>query len=78
MARTGSGQDKHEVSADAALVGVLALLVDERERATKDEKDAVKTEVLLSDAGLSTDDIAAVTGKKRDAVRKTIERARAR
>ena len=57
-------------------VGILALLVDAREARTKEDKDAKKTEILLSNAGLSVDDIVALTGKKADAVRKTIQRGR--
>jgi len=59
------------------MAGVLALLVDERERRTKDDKSAAKTEVLLAKAGLAVEDIVAVTGKNAGAVRKAIQRARA-
>ncbi len=56
-------------------VASLALLIDAREARIGDEKDPEKTEVVLSRAGLSNDDIAAVTGKRPDAVRMAIARA---
>lgn len=66
---------KHQISPDAAVAGVLALLVEARELRVKDDKSAVKTEVMLSNAGLSIDDISAVTGKTYDAVRVSLNRA---
>jgi len=63
---------------EAALCGVLALLIDEREARTKDDRQSTRTEVLLADAGLSIDQIATVMGKSYDAVRKAIYRGRAR
>jgi DNA-directed RNA polymerase specialized sigma24 family protein len=60
------------------MAGVLALLVDERERHVKADREASKTEVLLSNAGLSIEDIQAASGKNPGAIRKTIQRARAR
>jgi DNA-directed RNA polymerase specialized sigma24 family protein len=63
-------------SGETALAVVLALLVDERERQVKEDKDARKTEVVLAGAGLGAADIAALTGKNVDAVRKTLQRAR--
>ena len=54
------------------------MLVDARERRIAGDESARKTELLLAHAGLSHDDIAAVTGKTSDAVRKTVERNRAR
>jgi hypothetical protein len=61
----------------AALRGVLALLVDERERRIQGEKGTTKTELLLDRAGVPIDQIAAVMGKKPDAVRKAISRGKA-
>lgn len=58
------------------MAGILALLIEEREERTKGDKNAEKIEVLLSKAGLSNEDIAAVTGKQPDAVRMTIARAK--
>ena len=75
MAVTSRSKEKHQISPDAAVAGVLALLVEARETRTKDDKSALKTEVLLSNAGLSIEDIAAVTGKKYDAVRVALNRA---
>ena len=78
MASNGRGLDGHEIDVSKAMAGILALLIEEREERLIDDKEAAKIEVLLANVGLSNDDIAVVTGKKRDAVRKTIERARAK
>lgn len=75
MAVAGKAKEKHQVSSDAAVAGILALLVEGRETRVKDDKGATKTEVLLSNAGLSIEDIAAVTGKTYDAVRVSLNRA---
>jgi hypothetical protein len=56
---------------DPILLGILALLVAERE----DEPKAA-TEVVLARAGLSHQLIADLVGKKPEAVRKRIERAK--
>jgi DNA-directed RNA polymerase specialized sigma24 family protein len=64
------------VTADTALAGILALLVDEREARVAEEKNAEKTEVLLAKAGLAAPEIAPLVGKNADAVRKTIQRGR--
>lgn len=61
---------------EAALGGVLALMVAEREAAA--QPGATKTEVLLSGAGLTHEEIASVTGKNPEAIRKAVERARKR
>jgi DNA-directed RNA polymerase specialized sigma24 family protein len=59
------------------MVGILTLLIDEREERIKENKDARKTEILLADAGLPGPTIATLMGKKPDAVRKTLQRGRA-
>jgi hypothetical protein len=69
-------REKHQLTTGAAAAGILALLVDAREGRIKDDKDATKTEVLLDNAGLSLDDIAAVMGKKYDAIRVSLQRSR--
>jgi DNA-directed RNA polymerase specialized sigma24 family protein len=63
--------------AQAVLMGVLALLVDAREQRIENERDAVKTELVLARVGMSADDIAAAMGKNTGAVRKAISRAKA-
>lgn len=75
MAASRTSKAKHQISLDAAVAGVLALLVEARETRVKDDKSAVKIEVILSNAGLSIEDIAAATGKKYDAVRVSLNRA---
>lgn len=76
MAVDRRSKERHQLTTGAAAAGVLALLVDARETRIKDDKLATKTEVLLDNAGLSLDDIAAVMGKKYDAIRVSIQRSR--
>lgn len=78
MAVDRRSKERHQLTTGAAAAGVLALLVDARETRIKDDKLATKTEVLLDNAGLSLDDIAAVMGKKYDAIRVSIQRSRAK
>jgi DNA-directed RNA polymerase specialized sigma24 family protein len=78
MAVAGKAQEKRQIGQETALAGILALLVDERERSVEDDKDAIKTEVLLDRAGLPVGDIAVLVGKNDGAVRKTISRAKAK
>lgn len=63
-------------SGDPYLAALVALLADQREH----DKERVmhrKTELLLADAGLTPSQIASLLGKKTDAVRKAVSRARA-
>jgi DNA-directed RNA polymerase specialized sigma24 family protein len=78
MASTRTVKEQHRISPESALAGILALLVDEREERVRGDKTATKTEALLAGAGLPYGDIAAVTGKKADAVRMAIQRGRAK
>lgn len=78
MARSRTNREAHQLTTGAATSGILALMVDDRETRIKDDKQAVKTEVLLESAGLSLDDIAAVMNKSYDAVRVSIQRNRSR
>lgn len=78
MPTTRTSREKHQPTSGAALAGILALLVDAREGRIKGDRDATKTEVLLDSAGLSLDDIAAVMGKKYDAIRVSLQRSRRR
>jgi DNA-directed RNA polymerase specialized sigma24 family protein len=68
-----AGKDESP-SSDPALLGVLALLA--ADRAEREPQPEVPTEVLLGHAGLSYQVIADVLGKKPEAVRKRIERAK--
>jgi DNA-directed RNA polymerase specialized sigma24 family protein len=76
MSSTGSSARRHLISQEAALAGILALLVDAREARIGDDKDPEKIEVVLSRAGLSNEDIGAVTGKRPDTVRVALSRAK--
>lgn len=76
MAPTKRNEDGQRIPPESALAGILALLVEERESRVVNDKDAKKTEAVLAAAGLTNESIAAVTGKKPDAVRKAIQRAR--
>ena len=76
MSRSWDGSEKSTPNLGTSMAGILALLVDARERALADEKGGTKTEVLLANAGMSIGDICAVSNKKYDAVRKAISRGR--
>ena len=80
MAVSGTGQNGNRSASEAAVRAILALLVEEREARLKERetKDATKIELVLSNAGLPVDEIVAVTGKKPDAVRKAIQRGKAK
>jgi DNA-directed RNA polymerase specialized sigma24 family protein len=78
MASSRTSRERHQLTTSAAATGILALLVEAREARIKDDKEATKTEVLLDGAGLSLDDIAAVMGKKYDAIRVSLQRSRRR
>lgn len=78
MSTRRNEEDDGRISLASAMSGILVLLIDEREARIKDEKAAVRIEVLLARAGMSTDEIAEVTGRSRDAVRMAVSRARAR
>lgn len=71
-------QGRHEMTVDKAMAGILALMVEEREQRVDGDKDAVEIEVLLARAGLSNEDIAAVTGKNPNAIRVALHRAKAK
>jgi len=70
------------LSSELVMAGVLALLAAEREDrlAQKDRPSAEprKTEVVLSDVGLTAAQIGRILAKKPNSVAKTISRARAR
>lgn len=76
LASDRKSMEKHQIAPGAAASGILALLVDAREARIKNDKDAIKTEVLLDSAGLSLDDIAAATNKSYDAIRVSLSRSR--
>jgi DNA-directed RNA polymerase specialized sigma24 family protein len=78
VAKTKRNEERHRITAESALAGILALLVEDREERARDDKDARKIEVLLAAAGLSNEDIAAVTGKNANAVRVALHRAKAK
>lgn len=78
MAVGSKGQDGRRISSEAAMLGVLALMIDERERRIASEKEAEPTDVVLARVGLSVDDIATAMGKNRDAVRKMLSRRNAK
>lgn len=63
-------------SGDELLLGILAILVAEREERSLDAKDRSKTEIVLNKAGLTAPFIAALMGKNVEAVRKVIQRAK--
>lgn len=69
------------VPLEQALVGILALLAAARDdRVTSDPgpTNSRRTELILSDVGLTTSQIAVVVGKKPNTVSKLLSRARQR
>jgi DNA-directed RNA polymerase specialized sigma24 family protein len=81
MTATRDTKKQTAVPPDLAKVmaGVLAILVAEREErldGTDERNKPAKTEVLLSNAGLTPGEIAQVMGKNLAAVRKAIQRGR--
>lgn len=68
--------EQKSIPAETALAGILALMVDAREREIQGDKTAVRTEVLLANAGLPIEHIASAVGKKYDAVRMCIQRSK--
>ncbi len=58
-------------------MALLRLAVSEREEREDQALAKRKVEVLLAETGMSHGQIATVTGKSPDAVRKTIARAKA-
>jgi DNA-directed RNA polymerase specialized sigma24 family protein len=70
-----SKTEQEAVGLEGVMRAVLALLADERESRIATDKDARKTEVLLSEAGFSIGEIATLLGKNYDTVRMTLRRA---
>jgi hypothetical protein len=68
-----TGSDDH--GADPALLGILALLAADRAERVPEPK--LPTELILDAAGLDYQLIAAILGKKPDAVRMKISRSKA-
>ena len=63
----------------ALLTAIASLLADERQARLTPEsttRKPVGTDVLLADAGVDFTTIASILGKKRDAVRMSVTRAR--
>jgi DNA-directed RNA polymerase specialized sigma24 family protein len=60
---------------DPALLALVALLA--ADRSERDPEPQLSTELVLASAGLSHQQIAAILGKKPDAVRMKISRAKA-
>jgi DNA-directed RNA polymerase specialized sigma24 family protein len=73
-----SQSDSAPIDLEAALVGLLAIAVADREVLIRERPEARKSELILSEAGLEATQIARLVGKKVGAVRKTIQRARSR
>ena len=65
-----------QIDLDTAIVALLRLAVAEREERIEPKLTERKVEILLFESGLDAKQIAAVTSKKVDAVRKTLQRAK--
>lgn len=66
-----------QLTLEAAMAGLLRLAVADREERIATDPNAEKTEVLLDEAGLTHGQITEATGKRADAVRMAISRAKA-
>lgn len=74
MKKTPSSKAPEPLTAEIALTGLLALMVDDRESRLADGYKPQKTVSLLHDAGLNVDQIAQIIGKNTPAVAKAIQR----
>jgi DNA-directed RNA polymerase specialized sigma24 family protein len=68
--------ESNGLEAESVLLAILALMVDERERAAKLDQNMDKTELILDSIGLSHQQIAKVLNKNTAAVRMMITRAK--
>lgn len=66
--------DKIALTELSVLRAILALLVDERARATNPTAKIVSVELMLAAAGLDYRTVAELVGKKPDAVRMMLNR----
>ena len=66
--------DAHGVSTNVALRAIFSVLAAQREQSLPE--GGLRTELLLADAGIDYKDIAVLLGRKPDAVRMLISRAR--
>jgi hypothetical protein len=69
---------KSSLDLETAIVALLRLAVAEREERAEPVLAERKIESLLNECGLDSSQIAAITGKKPDAVRMAIKRAEKR
>lgn len=75
MTNNEQGQPNIHVTAEELLLALITLEVDKRESSAPE--GGVKTEVLLSNAGLGSTQIAKIMGKNPAAVRMMLSRSRA-
>lgn len=76
MAKTNETEQRPSDVADGVVLrAILAVLVDERESRTPDAGQ-IRSELVLADVGIDYRDIASLLGKKPDAVRMLLSRAR--
>lgn len=66
----------NSLNLETAMIALLRLAVAEREERAEPELAKRKVELLLNECGLDAGQIAALTGKKPDAVRMAIKRAK--
>lgn len=72
-------QTSEPIASDRALSAILALLVADREdRLAGEGGEGRRTELVLTAAGLSAPEIASLVSKNVEAVRKTIQRGKAK
>lgn len=66
------------IGSERSLVGILALLAAERDDRVAASGEGRRSEIIMSDAGLTIAEIAQVTGRKYETVKTAIRRARTR
>lgn len=79
MARTSVSRPAVQIDAETAMTAILAVLVADREDrlyATDTKHEPARTEIVLSMAGLDNSQIAALVGRTKDSVQKTVKRGR--
>lgn len=76
MAKDDETSADSSLTTDTLLLGMLTLMIDDRERAVRSDPGQPKTEILLASAGLTYQQIAAMMNKSPDAVRMMLARLR--
>ena len=69
-------KEQDELTQIRIRLDAILALINMTVAAEIDKKHGLKTEVLLAQLGISSKDVAMITGKKEDAIRKAIQRSK--